>query len=190
MPSENGKQTAMELLQELRDRVVALETWKANVLAAFGGGPGGGGEARGGAVAEDAELDSQRGDPRIKYGLKEKYWPAQPDPFVGKTYSQTTPEYLDATAKYLDACGYVFERKDTEAERKKAHWKYIDAGRARGWAKRLRAGWQPPASTTPKGNPFAKPSTDTAGAPASAEDDDVPWSSESGGAQNDDEIPF
>ncbi len=90
------------------------------------------------AVADDADLDSKYGDPTIKYGLKEKYWKEQPDPFIGRRFSEATPEYLDATAKYLSACEYMARKEGGEENEKKARYKALDAARARGWSKRNR----------------------------------------------------
>ena len=93
------------------------------------------------AVADDRDLDSEYGDPVIRFGLKEKYWKEQPDPNIGYKFSECSPEYLDATAKYLSACAYM---KRKEGDEKKAGYKDRDAARARGWAKRIRAnGGQP-----------------------------------------------
>jgi len=118
-------------VQALKARVVSLETQRTQKADSKK------------PVADDADLDGEWGDPRIRYGLKAKYLKEQPDPNVGKTYSECTPEYLDITAKYLDACAYM-ARKD--GEDKKAGYKERDASRARGWAQRKRNGWVPSAT--------------------------------------------
>lgn len=94
-----------------------------------------------GRVADTADLDGMHGNPRIKYGLKAKYWGEQPDPNIGRTWSQCSPDYLDAAAKYLDACAYMARKGGDE---KKASYKDRDAARCRGWAARIRGGWQAP----------------------------------------------
>lgn len=93
------------------------------------------------AIADDADLDGQHGDPTIKYDLREKYW--QGEPYSGQRFSECPPEYLDAMAKYLSACAWG-KRKD--GDEKAAGYKDKDAARARGWARRIRNGWKPPAS--------------------------------------------
>ncbi len=92
-----------------------------------------------GGVADDHDLDSEWGDPSIKYGLKVKYWKEQPDPNIGFKFSECTPEYLDATAKYYDACAYMKRKDGTPESIKVAGYKDRDAARARGWAARIRA---------------------------------------------------
>jgi hypothetical protein len=87
------------------------------------------------AVADDADLDSQYGNPTIRFDPREKYWAGVS--YVGKTFSQCPAEYLDAQAKYLSAAAYMARKN---GEDKKAGYKDKDAARARGWAKRVRAG--------------------------------------------------
>ena len=94
------------------------------------------------AIADDGDLDGEWGDPVVRFGLKAKWWPEQPDPNIGYKFSECPPEYLDATAKYLGACAYM---KRKEGDEKKAGYKDRDAARARGWAKRIRAGFKAPA---------------------------------------------
>lgn len=117
-----------------------------------------------GAVANDAELDGQYGDPQIRNDPRR--WAGES--FVGCKFSETTPEYLDCYAEFKEWQAGKDEAsgaKDTKG-RSKANWAWKDARLARGWAARLRAGWK----------------TRGANAPAnSAEDYDT------GG---DDEIPF
>ena len=87
-------------------------------------------------VASDAELDSQYGDPEIKYDPKEKWWTGAS--FVGRTFSRCSPEYLDAYAKSCEARAYAIS-KDPEGDPKKAGYAAKDARLARGWAARVRA---------------------------------------------------
>jgi hypothetical protein len=133
----------LQRLEILEKRVKYLEGIVERIGAAFGGG--GGARPPGvGAVADDSDLDGQHGDVRVKYGLKVKYWKEQPDPFVGKKWSQCSPEYLDASAKYLDACAFMAQKEGGEDNEKKARYKALDASRARGWAARIRGGWVAP----------------------------------------------
>ena len=87
-------------------------------------------------VADDSDLDGQWGDPTIKYGLKEKYWPTQPDTHIDKRFSECGPAYLGAMAKYLRACAYIARRDGDET---KASYKERDAARAEGWRRRNEA---------------------------------------------------
>ncbi len=89
-------------------------------------------------VASDYEMSGDYGDPVIKYGLKPKYWAEQPDPFVGRRFSETSPEYMDATARYYDACAFMARKEGGDENVRKAEYKSKDARRARGHAKRLR----------------------------------------------------
>lgn len=97
----------------------------------------------GGAIASDAELDGPYGNPTIKHDPKR--WEGRS--YVGDTYSQTEPAYLDCLASFLDWKAGVNERDMAKAGatpeevkkcEKTAHFSRLDASRARGWAKRLR----------------------------------------------------
>jgi hypothetical protein len=101
----------------------------------------GAGAREGGDVASDRDLDGSNGDPTIRYDPKEKYWTGRS--YAGYRFSETEPDYLDATSKYLDACAYMFAKDQDEKKRKTARYKTLDAARARGWAARLRNGWKP-----------------------------------------------
>ena len=60
----------------------------------------------------------------------------------GKRFSECPPEYLDMVAERLD---YFCSTNTgaTEDDQKKRKYQWLDAARARGWAKRIRAGWKP-----------------------------------------------
>ena len=128
------------------------------------------GQRSGGNVAGDDDLDSDKGDPKIVYDPKSpKYWEGAS--YVGLHYSEVPdPAYLDAMAKYLDASAYAAgksasEGKDVKKNEKAARYKAIDAGRARGWAKRIRER----VAAAPKPSPA---------------------DADYGGGGNDDDIPF
>jgi hypothetical protein len=87
-------------------------------------------------VADDAELDSPKGDVLVRF-KPNKY--VGPD-FKGKKFSQCSAEFLD---KYADALQYAAEHPKPNKE-KFAQWSAVDAARARGWSRRIRAGWKPP----------------------------------------------
>lgn len=93
--------------------------------------------------ADDATLDGEYGDPRINYGLKERYW-AQPDTFVGRSYSQCPIAYLKKVAEYKESCVEFYEEQNTPESLKKARYARGDAARAYGWARRIAAGWMSP----------------------------------------------
>lgn len=121
-----------------------------------------------GEVAPDRDLDSSYGNPVIKYMPKPKYWPADRQDFTSHRFSETTPDFLDAMAKYLDACAYMAGREPDEKSQKSASYKRKDAARARGWAKRLREGWGGAAPAASDGGDF-----DPYGAPQTSEYDDM-----------------
>jgi hypothetical protein len=97
----------------------------------------------GGAVASDADMDSDRGNPEVR--KDPKYW--QGEPQAGKLFSECPPEYLDVIAKDFDRVAAWMDGKGAEGEKDSkgypmsGKFKRRDASLARGWAKRLRAGW-------------------------------------------------
>ena len=93
-------------------------------------------------IATDADLDSQYGDPTVKFSPRD--WTG--DEFRQQPFSATTPEFLDLLAKAYDS----FFAKKTAENDPKAKWEAITAARARGWAVRLRAGWKPKAPVPAK----------------------------------------
>lgn len=138
-------------------KLAVIEAKLDQILAGGAGGaasPAGGasrGEHVGGKVATDRDLDGQYGDPSIRKDPPAKYW-------EGASYTNykmsevQEPDYLDALAKYLDACAYMASKDagngvEVEKNTKSAKFKVLDASRARGWAARLRArgAQQPPA---------------------------------------------
>ena len=148
---------------------------KLDQLLAGGGAPRGAapaatnGQRNGGTVASDQDLDSEHGDPTIKFDPKPKYWDGPS--YEGYKFSEVQdPAYLDAMAKYLDAYAYAAGKdakagKDVEKNEKTARFKALDAARARGHAARLRAR----AVTAPPANPA---------------------DADYGGGSSDDDIPF
>lgn len=143
--SDNAIELLRAILGELRTMNATLRSLSAGSGAAPARAPSGGSSSgngsRGGDVASDSDLDSEWGDPLIKYDPKEKYWKGRS--YIGSHFSETEPAYLDAMASYYDACAYM-AGKDGDA--KKAVYKRKDAARARGWAARMRSGAVLPAS--------------------------------------------
>ena len=105
---------------------------------------GGGGD--GPEVAADADLDSQWGDEEVKKSPPR--W--RGDDYAGKRMSECPPDFLDAFAEFKDYCADRDERKvGDEKAQKYAGYNRRSAARARGWAKRLRAGWRRPGTAEP-----------------------------------------
>ena len=93
-------------------------------------------------VATDRELDSEYGNPRLKFDPRN--WKG--DSCIGKSMSECPVEYLDMLAESLEwqannprkdkATGEINE-KDVKASK----FKRLDAARARGWARRISNGF-------------------------------------------------
>lgn len=108
-------------------------------LGAGKGGPRPTAESTGAAaVADDADLDGQWGNPEIRKDPKNWQGPS----YAGQRMSDCPPDYLRAVAGLFD----WMAKKDDEAgakgevdskgRPKTGDWKRKDAARARGWAKR------------------------------------------------------
>lgn len=117
------------------EEVRVLKALASGILSGMGGRaqPSGGAASGGGAVAPDSDLDSQWGDPAIRFDSKK--WAGES--MVGRKFSETTAEYLDILA----------DTKEWQANNPKpgkerfADYDRRDAARARGWAARLRRGF-------------------------------------------------
>jgi hypothetical protein len=94
----------------------------------YGGGP---------RVAPDSDLDGQHGDPTVR-AKSPRDWTG-PD-MQGRRFSECPAEYLDLVASRLD---YFASDNQSKGEDQKARYNRLDAARARGWALRIRAGYQP-----------------------------------------------
>ena len=94
------------------------------------------------AIADDADLDGQYGNPVIR-AADPRDWtgPSQ----LGKPFSECPPAYLDMLASRLEyfAQKAEAEGKLTASGKPVAPFNRRDAARARGWARRLRDGWKP-----------------------------------------------
>ena len=84
-----------------------------------------------GLFATNSDLDSPRGNPTVRFPLKG--WRG-PD-FVGKRYSECSPDFLDALASALQSMAW----SPAPGKEKYASGNRADARRARSWARRLRA---------------------------------------------------
>lgn len=153
----------LELLEkrceEQGQRIAELERIVRAIGAVFGGAAASGG-------ASDRELDGQYGDPELKFVPRD--WTAG-GVTKGQKFSRCPADFLDVLAETMDVFA---ERNDAKGEkdskgRPKSHWDRQNAKLARGWARRIRDGWKPPAppagfgpSSAPGTNPFAGPPVD------------------------------
>ena len=122
---------------------------KVSPTSTTGAGASGGG----GGVASDRELDGEYGDPEIRRDPPR--WTGEP--FAGRRYSETSPEYLDCVADFNDWRADKDDEsgaKDNKG-RPKSAWARKDARLARGWAARLRSGWRPKANGFGGGKPVS-----------------------------------
>ena len=95
----------------------------------------GGTSSRGGNVADDADLDGQYGDPKVRRDPK-RWIENGGASFVGCTYSQCPSDYLEAVAGLLE---WQAGKDEVNPDPEKSKWApraRKDAARARGWAKR------------------------------------------------------
>jgi len=86
-------------------------------------------------VASDRDLDSQYGNEKVRFNPRD--WTG--DLYKGRYMSECPSEFLDMLA---DGHEY-FAQKNAGNDEKKAGYDRRSAARARGWAKRIREGWQP-----------------------------------------------
>lgn len=96
-----------------------------------------------GEVAPDHDLDGEHGNPAIRKDPHK--WDAERDgSFIGCTYSECPPEYLDMVASTNDWRADQDDAKGAAGEKnpkgypKSGRFARMDAARARGWAARKR----------------------------------------------------
>lgn len=90
-------------------------------------------------VADDRDLDGPHGNETVKFSPRG--WDDKDGLFKGSPMSECPPAFLDLLAEAFES----FARKNTDkGDTKKAGYDRRSAARARGWANRLRNGWQPP----------------------------------------------
>ncbi len=151
-------ETIEKRCEEQAQRIAELERIVRAIGAVFGGSAA----AASSGVATDRELDCQYGDAQVK--IIPRDWTAG-GVVKGQKMSLCPPDFLDVFAETMD---FFAERNDANGEkdakgRPKSHWDRQNAKLARGWARRIRGGWQPPAqpkgfghqSAEPGANPFA-----------------------------------
>ncbi len=97
-----------------------------------------------GPVAPDADLDGPYGNPPVKFNPRD--WTGES--CKGLTFSECPAEFLDMLAETFDYFAQKAEEKNemTTSGKPVAPYKRKDAARARGWARRIRAGYKPPTS--------------------------------------------
>jgi hypothetical protein len=121
------------LLKETRENRALLERIAAHLgIGANATKPSASGRAvASDAVADDRDLDSEKGDPLIRKDPPR--WQGQS--YAGCRYSQTEPQYLEVMADFLK---WKAENPRDGADPKYAGYDLRDAARARGWALRVR----------------------------------------------------
>jgi hypothetical protein len=136
----------LELLRRIAKDVADIKAAMAASVGASAAALGvsttsGGGGAKAGGAATDEQLDAPYGDPQIRFDPKR--WDGES--YVGCTFSQTTPEYLDCLASFKEWSAKKDEESGAKESkgRPKFHWAVKEAKLARGWARRMRAGWKP-----------------------------------------------
>jgi hypothetical protein len=130
---------------DIEDRLERIEKKLDQLLAKLGNGAGAGAAMRAAPpssagekeVASDADLDSPRGNPEVRFVPKR--WSGED--MKGRKYSDTEPEFLEMLADTLE----WMAGKDDESGavdkngNPKSKWSRLDASRARGWARRMRS---------------------------------------------------
>lgn len=110
-------------------------------------------------IAADADLDGKYGNPLLKFKPRDWTGPS----FKDRRFSECPAVLLDLVAETCDYFAREAEKKDerTAKGHPVADYKRQDAARARGWAKRIRAGYVAPGfETQPIAPPFAAPASD------------------------------
>ncbi len=132
----------LERIERKLDQLLSRMGASTGAGASMGGASAGGARAAappasaGGEVASDADLDSARGNPEVRFVPKR--WSGAD--MKGRRYSECEPEFLDMLADALD----WFAQRDDESGavdkngNPKSKWGRLDASRARGWSRRIR----------------------------------------------------
>lgn len=186
---ENKVLAALERIAVAMERQASAVEKSVSLRAGPGAGP----------ELTDADLDSDliKNDPLIKKDPPRWTGPK----FQGRKMSAATPAYLKELSGFYEWCA---DKEASDPEKKKyAPLSRMNARRARAWARRKEAGWEPPAGSTwgsppPPSTTTTTPSTGSSwGAPPSppataapttkaSEDKGYP----SGWDEDDDEVPL
>jgi hypothetical protein len=132
-------------------------------------------------VADDADLDGTYGNPKVNFNPRD--W--RGDSMKGVRFSECPAEFLDLLAGAFDYFARKAEEsgETTTAGKPVAPYKRKDAARARGWAKRIRAGYAVDRSTgeLTEGSANAMPASTF---------DESEWPAEPVTELTDNDIPF
>ncbi len=120
------------LFMDLSRTYAALAKAHGATQGGIGVAPAGNGATRQAAIANDADLDGERGDPQVKFDPKR--WNGES--FKGAHYSECPPEYLAELASFLEWSA----SKPLPGKEKYAAYDARDAGLARAWIKRMTSG--------------------------------------------------
>lgn len=124
----SDREKSLALLTEIRDAIRQQNDLMVRLCGAAAAG------TPSSAVASDADLQGQHGDPQIKMRVRD--WTG-PD-MKGKRASQCPPEFLDL---YADLLEWAAGREEADPEKKRyAPLTRKDASRCRAWARRMREG--------------------------------------------------
>lgn len=134
------------------------------LLGAAPSAPSGGSS---GAIADARELDSEYGDPQVKFDPRD--WAG--DTCVGLRFSECPPDFLDVLAESKDWAS----RNPKPGKERYAAYDAKDAARARGWSARLRAGWKPRAASASRSSSSREPDPPAGYVPDGQYDDDPPF---------------
>lgn len=159
MASTTGAPTTTDVYSVLQSIDSSLRLLVSHLGA--GARPVAGQQAATGTVAPDHVLDGQYGDPLVKK-KDPKDWTG--GSMKDHKFSECPAEYLEMLAEREDYFHGLNQEKladesDPDEQKKlRESMKYNqrDASRARGWAARKRAGWQPPA---PEPSAFGTPAS-------------------------------
>lgn len=139
----------LRTLKSLDERTARIERALAGMART---GSSSGSSSSGGSVADDRDLDGKYGDPTVRKDPK-RWLDNGGESYVGMPFSHCPPEYLETLASLLDWKADRDDEKGTEDGKKYARYARIDAGRARGWAARIRAGGGPTPRRADNANP-------------------------------------
>lgn len=146
---------------------------------AMGGASSGAGGVVEGELATDDDLDGKYGDPEVRRDPPRWAGPS----FAGRRYSETSPEFLECIAGFLDWAAGQAESKGevTTSGQPRAPYLRRDAARARGWRARMLAGGgghvggrtpQPPRYEPVR---HAAPTPTPPAGEAAVDEDDIPF---------------
>lgn len=113
------------------ERLRAIHAEMGTIIASMGGG-GTVATNGSGPIADDRELDSQYGNPEVRFDPKR--WTGAS--YKGRKYSECPSDFLETLASFLDWSAGKDEASGDPELVKKAGYRRRDSSRARGWARR------------------------------------------------------